>query len=83
MFYLAKKSDIIKHTIYDIKDAVVDVIEDTNELCLSFPNSEEDIGSIKLTDIFREFIGEEVSFKLGGSVKVTNELFPNTDDSEY
>lgn len=80
---MAKKSDSIKQTIYDIKDAVVDTTEDTNELCLHFPNSEEDVEPIKLTDIFKEFIGEEISFKLGGSVKITNELFLNTDDSEY
>ena len=69
------KTDNTKQVIYDIKSAVLDT-DDTGVLTLS----NEEIGVVALNNILAEYLGKEIDFKIGGAVKISENIFNGEEE---
>lgn len=69
------KTDNTRQIVIDIKAAVLD-INNKSELVLS----NDDIGEVRINDIFAQYIGKEIDFKIGGFVKISSNMFDGEDE---
>mgnify|MGYP000933576373 CR=1 FL=1 len=67
---MASKTDNTKQTIFDLKAVILDLDDEGNKILTN-----EEIGTIKIKNLLEEFLGQEIDFKIGGDLKISNDMF--------